>query len=349
MGAGESSSNNNVTGPVPIRVQNANPLLYTLPQDQMNIQPYWIMILALVVKDIIASRIYYRIRYKTWNSKQEIIVGWFFLKDRIQQFRQIAAVQAIFESYFEGMEKLSEYYFRLKFDIFDTLYYCPPLLGHAIWYCYIQSTCMQAQYATTWNCYNAFGYRLYNYVFVSYCSFFWRSMLKMHVYRTILKQPEMVKDYISRPVEFYSALWASRITIVFVGLLIFPYLFTNVIPMAAAYTFMTFIYIVFCIFGLIFFRTISFIPAFNGPFTSLIKPFGGKFNYITGISIMCTFAALTFPILLSVFYNYSQYVYYDGNYYFTMADEYHSRDTQTYFNIFRASANQVLHTVLNFI
>ncbi|CAF1404610.1 unnamed protein product [Adineta ricciae] len=53
VGAGDSSNNRNVTGPVPRGVQHANPLLYTLAQDHMNIQPYWIMVLQLIVKYII--------------------------------------------------------------------------------------------------------------------------------------------------------------------------------------------------------------------------------------------------------------------------------------------------------
>ena len=75
MGAGDSSNNRNVTGPVPILVQSANPLLYTLAQEHMNIQPYWIMILQLIVKDIMLQRLWNKFRYKTFSTTQEIVIG----------------------------------------------------------------------------------------------------------------------------------------------------------------------------------------------------------------------------------------------------------------------------------
>ncbi|CAF1398739.1 unnamed protein product [Adineta steineri] len=97
MGAGESSSNNNITGPVPIRVQTANPLLYTLAQDHMNIQPYWIMILQLIAQDIILKCIWNRIRYRTWSNKQEIVVGLILINRQAQKYQEARNAAAQFE------------------------------------------------------------------------------------------------------------------------------------------------------------------------------------------------------------------------------------------------------------
>ncbi|UJR11479.1 hypothetical protein I4U23_015658 [Adineta vaga] len=61
---------------------------------------------------------------------------------------------------------------KLKFDLYDLIVYFLPIYGHGVyWYCYIQSSCMSAEYATAWNCYIAFEYRIFNYIFVSYVNF----------------------------------------------------------------------------------------------------------------------------------------------------------------------------------
>ncbi|CAF4172611.1 unnamed protein product, partial [Adineta steineri] len=381
MGAGESSSNNNITGPVPIRVQDANPLLYTLAQDHMNIQPYWIMILQLIAKDIILQRIWNRIRYKTWSTTQEIAIGRLVLELQTEKYREARNFAAIgqvimelglttttlkptrrlsttkqrskhkdvathptnshnietpdlllrffrsavvvLQIHIEGSEeKINEYYRKLKFDSFDFIAHSLPLLGHAIWYCYIQSSCMHAQYATTWNCYNAFGYRLYNYIFVSYCSFFWLVMTKGFVYHTLREEHKMVTNSLLVNIEFYLGLSASLVTVVFVGCLIFPYLLTNVIPMAAAYTFMIITYIQFWICALVFCGIISVIPIFDRLVLGIVKRLDKEHRPLMGLLIMYPFTILTFPILLSIFYNYSQYIYYGDDYYGAMADEY---------------------------
>ncbi|CAF4045397.1 unnamed protein product [Adineta steineri] len=174
MGAGESSNNNNVTGPVPIRVRNANPLLYTLAQDHMNIQPYWIMILELIFKDFIFQRIWNRWRYKTWFTTQEIAFYFLFVLREGDQERN-TTVQKQFETSLkqsaanreptnlhnveitdtvsrlsvrdqkglelyieESKEKRSSYYSKkMRFDIFDIIFNCLPLSGHAICTVYI--------------------------------------------------------------------------------------------------------------------------------------------------------------------------------------------------------------------
>ena len=64
-------------------MHDANPLLYTLPQEHMIIQPYWIVIVELIVKQIIANRVWNRIHHKTWATTQELAIGRIVLRLQI--------------------------------------------------------------------------------------------------------------------------------------------------------------------------------------------------------------------------------------------------------------------------
>ncbi|CAF1173781.1 unnamed protein product [Adineta ricciae] len=239
MGVAESSgSSQNVTGPTAIRVHDANPLLYATPQEHMIIQPYWVLIVELIVKQIIANRVWNRIRHNTWATTQEIAMGRMVLRLQIvylkaeklasdgiyhaaRQHQTTATSKSptpkqttikFFKDTFtspqslldrtalvgskvfstlrrdidtldyeieqkeeetrRSQEKMDKLARRLQLDIFDLLFHSLPLLGQTIWYFYLQSECMSAEQASTWNCYNVFGYRLYNYVFTSYCAFY---------------------------------------------------------------------------------------------------------------------------------------------------------------------------------
>jgi hypothetical protein len=79
------------------------------------------------------------------------------------------------------IEKLESIYKKfskkVQFNIKDCVHSLP-LLGHAIWYCIKQPSCMSLEDATTWNCYNIFGYQLYNYIFSSYFHFSCNFLIK---------------------------------------------------------------------------------------------------------------------------------------------------------------------------
>ncbi|CAF1349014.1 unnamed protein product [Adineta ricciae] len=403
MGAGESSNNEEFTGPVPIRIQNANPLLFTLPQEHMNIQPYWIMIVQLIVKDIILQRIWNRMRYGTWSTTQEIAAGHYILRKKLAEIREVLQLNRQFQHRLRGRQRqdprfvrmksfqdalvtpgsfigprfwttnslrehqafkeniliqeleiarrdLNLLYGKLKFDLFDLLIHSLPLFAHTIWYFYIQSSCIGAEKANEWNCYNAFGYRLYNYIFVPYCAFFWLVVTKLYVYFRVRQYVEKVhKESLRKRIEYHIGLWPSLLTIIVVGLPLVPYLFTNVIPMAAAYVFMIIIYIVLWVAALAFCAIVSFIPII-GPFLlGTVKVLPKEDRPIASIVLMFPFTLLTLPILISVFFNYSQYLYYGNDYYGTMKDEFDSRNTTTYFKILQASINEQFHTSLNFV
>jgi len=48
-----------------------NPILGTFPPDEINIQPYWLVVLQLLVSQL-CQRIWHYVRYKTWFTTLEI-------------------------------------------------------------------------------------------------------------------------------------------------------------------------------------------------------------------------------------------------------------------------------------
>lgn len=390
MGTGDSSINSNSTSSASGRVPETNPLLYTLTREHISIQPYWVMILQLCVKDILLQRLWNRIRYKTWSTTQEIAIGRWLLDAQVEQIREVYGsaeaplpepgtrqsaaigangvvsphiwttnslwsvlftIQQVSPSQIRsGEEELDKLYPRFKFDLFDFFVQSLPLLGHAIWYFYIQSSCMETAQATVWNCYNAFGYRFYNYIFVSYCAFFWLVVTKGYTYLTARNEQKTERQSsLWKRIEHHVGLWPSLITIVVVGAPLVPYLFTNVIPMAGAYAFILVIYALFWMVALVTSVIIAFVPGLNWLILGIPKFLYGEYRPVMAVFLMFPFTLLTLPILMSIFYNYSQYLYYGNDYYDTIVDEFNSRDTATYFRVLQASVNEQWHTLLNFI
>ncbi|CAF1344352.1 unnamed protein product [Adineta ricciae] len=365
---------NGTTGPIPIYHQNANPLLYTLDQDHMNIQPYWIMVLQIVGLQLF-SRTRHLIRYGVFSTTLEIgLLRWTIL-------RQLYTIKVVFEKFDDLLVNVvhhrefvreefkreiehirgrthqanEKFFKKIDFNMFDYIIHGLPTLGHAIWYCHIQSSCMSAERATPWNCYNAFGYRLFNYVFVSYWNFSFVFGVQLiafickdvHKLNLRKKKPKSIIKYVSYiiTIGLYLITWA------FVGALILPYMFTHIVPMAFAYGFMVVIY--FCLWGAVLFSTqiLAELPKFTHIvfYFFLPSPLLDTFYAMSAAMYSTALFINTFPILLTVFYNYSQYLYYGENFIYTMSNEFNSRDTETYFAIFRNSVNEKLHSLLDFV
>ncbi|CAF1487732.1 unnamed protein product [Adineta ricciae] len=366
---------NGTIGPIPIHYQNANPLLYTLAQDHTNIQPYWIMILQIAGLHLF-SRLRHLFKYGVFSTTLEIgLLRWAVLYQlktvnnvlqRVDDFvgNFVHNSESARERFIKEMERIKshthetneKFYKKIDFDLIDYIIHGLPTLGHAIWYCYIQSSCMSAEQATPWNCYNAFGYRLFNYVFVSYWnfSFVFYVQLIAFIFKDAhnlnlpkKKQPKSIIKYVSFviTVGLYFITWA------FAGALLLPYMFTHVIPMAFAYGFMVVIY--FCLWGAVLFSTqiLAELPKFTRIVFYIFLPrsLTGAFYSISAALYSTALFINTFPILLTVFYNYSQYLYYGENFIYTMSNEFNSRDTEIYFAIFRNSVNEKLHSLLDFV
>jgi hypothetical protein len=374
-------NSNGTTGPIPIRLQHANPLLFTLAQRDMTIQPYWIMILQILALQLI-QRVWHLCRYQEFLLTLEIVFIRSFYKKQLKIMKNWAIrsivvplgdIQIIvqnqsdfpkhsflssqrkptltmiiynrpFQQVFEKLEKkCNKMGKKLTFDLVDFFLNALPVFGHGIWYCYIQSSCMSAEDATLWNCYNAFGYRIYNYTFVSYCSFCYNFFMKIVVIIVGHDEKKSKSDIVTGLIFCFSV-----ITFVFNGALILPYFITHALPMLFIYTFMSAIY--FGVWVILFYLSLAHLSLLLPKLykTDFLLSRFIKWIAIYPMLFIVSFGAYSYPILISTLFNYSQYLYYGEDYFQTMTDEYNSRDTTTYLNVLRNSINQKFHSALNF-
>ena len=119
--------------------------------------------------------------------------------------------------------------------------------------------------------------------------------------------------------------------------------------MMGTYMFMFIIYTLFLTCAMIFLMVTSMIPVVSPLLLGILNSLEAEYRVMMGICLLQPLIQLTLPILLSICYSYSQYLYYGNHYYDTMTDEFNSRSTKTYFRILQASVNEKLHTSLNFI
>ncbi|CAF0989727.1 unnamed protein product [Adineta ricciae] len=361
-------NSNGTSGPIPILHQDANPLLYTLPQEHMNIQPYWIMIVEIVILQLI-QRLWNLVRYHVFNSTLEIALLRWVLYYQIHLYEYLIThrseivnivprtLQPTTHAWISSPNHYEHYiiaYYahdylvdKLSFDIFDFIFYFLPICGHCVWYSYIQTFCMSVDRATHWNCYNAFGYRIFNYVFVSYVNF-----VCVFVMKTIALRDERIyqqKITCLDRINFHLGFWSALITFLFAGGLILPYLITHIIPMFFAYLFMTIVYMTIWFAALFFIVfVLMHIPVVKKIFyVPMIRP--EKLQKVAVAVIIFAWSTYTYPILLSTLYNYTQYLYYGENFIYTMSNEFNARDTDTYISIFWNSVNLKLHSILDAI
>jgi hypothetical protein len=395
---------NGATGSIPISVQNANPLLYTLPQENTSVRPYWMVLLQTIVaqqNERIAKKASGYGWYTAWElgvicwlAKANIvieenvleplpylismIIGYLATEHSLQTTRSIHGSRFQRSSpriiaYFiptyiqkrlilrvknvndiskrschnqQRIAKLYDIYRKYEkgilFSHTDWLH-IGPLLGHIIWFCSIQASCMSAEKATPWNCYAVFGYRLYHYIFPSYFNFACGFLMKC-AYRKTFDEEMAIKNINIQEskhkkllyFDYYLRFYQSVIPFIFCSCLVLPYFLTNVIPMICTYIFMHIIY---------------FLPLF------IILMYGGFFMHlpciidhrITISSVFIAFSILTtIPVLFSIMFSYSEYLFYGEDYFQTMTDEFNSRYTPTYFKLLQNSPSFVMHTVLNF-
>jgi hypothetical protein len=317
---------------------SVNPLLSTFPVDEINIQPYWIVVLELIVLQLF-QRIWHHFKYNTWFTTLEIagLIRIFKKHPTVMNITdQFTAVVSNSTDTTDSTSKddaditadknrLTKLRSMIDIDYFDAVN-CLLLFGHAIWYCVIQSTCMASpsSAAIPWNCYNVFGYRLFNYIFVSYCT----TALNI-VYKTYMQgYMEVIKTDAKRGsfswLIHYATLIIIMVTLVFVTCLILPFFLTHVLPMFVIYIWMSIIYVVICIYlitsGFIAYDDIEELPEKIHPkelrknksshqiacFSFMFRP--TELRQVA-ISIFLALLITTFPILLSIFLNYKQNLY----------------------------------------
>jgi uncharacterized membrane protein len=159
----------------------------------------------------------------------------------------------------------------------------------------------------------------------------------------------------------YASLIIIMVTLVFVTCLMLPFFLTNVVPMFVIYIWMSVIYIgtsSYLIFsGFIVYddieglRDAKELPKDIQSDDEKCCSFMFSLKEIpkVALSILLALLITTFPILLSIFFNYTQYFYYGDGYLKSIQDDYNSRDTSQYFSVLQNSLKQILHSLLNFL
>ncbi|CAF1526860.1 unnamed protein product [Adineta ricciae] len=361
---------------IPYDYQQANPLLYTFRDYHTGIQPYFILPVQFLIFDL-TLRFWDRFMYGTWLLPSEFIevsadekvgippspgpllsplpsprVRVIFFPQR----QNIFSLSTIF--FAQDYKKLSVKTKKAKhipiFDLYDLLVSVTPLLAHAIWYCIIQSNCMSGENATTWNCYNLFGYRIYNYIFSPFAVFSFNFLSKLIL--AIQKRRQKVSLFqrkqkwrrIAVMIIFFITLTLSILTFLFVGALVLPFFFTNTLPMVIIYAFiaMTYLYILIAINIFLKFYTVVTGKAFSLGDENLnwIKRQMKKLHNHRPLVMQA--GVRLFPYLLSILFNLSQFLYYGSDYLGAMSREAQKRDPTAYFGRVQNSS-QIAHTILS--
>ena len=369
------------TSSIPRIYQNANPLLYTLRDSNTGIQPYWVVVLQFFVFEI-SLRSWNRAVYGSWLLPRDYIIVHLPILDQggvrnkprtistpsittrtistpsitTRTTRTNPNAFTVSTIYILQCQKkwgieMSRKKNKPKFDLSDLLFTSIPLLAHSVWYCYIQSSCTSVEGGTVWNCYNVFGYRLYNYIFSDYLNFLDQFISKLtimykdHVNENIQYQGIRKWRHILSRIIYHISQFFSIITFLFVGALIVPYLFTNILPMIFTYIFFVVVYIyALAIIMLVMQYVCVAVQGYQFIFAEkLHKIFRDEHQIVMKAAIKL------FPYVMSILFNFSQYIYYGEDYLQTMNNEYQSRDPQSYFEQMRTEPEQVWHTVLTTI
>jgi hypothetical protein len=214
-------------------------------------------------------------------------------------------------------------------------------IGHLGYAGYLQTKCSSAVNATQWRCYNAFGYRLYNYVLPSVVAVLVESIIQLV---NMVKAHK--KDKIDKSTKKYmsSCKWfllISSIVMNALAVLVFiPFFISNVVPMLIAYC-----WILLPILGGLVVLYATFVTSVINAIKQCqdcgcvycLKFFGTHF--LVGLQV---FGCL----VLGMAYNYSQYSFFGTSYKEVMWSEYQSRDTINWFNTLTNNSDLLIHNLL---
>ncbi|UJR13131.1 hypothetical protein I4U23_000155 [Adineta vaga] len=335
---------------------NANPLLNTFRNDNVSIQPYFVLALQFVFSES-CQRIWNRFIYKTWSLPIELIS---FERDkyshRYSKPKVSEKTRSLVNSFptvyiFQEWKNMTIKTKKMRkiptFDIFDICFSALPLIAHTIWYCYAQASCLSASNAHVWDCYNLFGYRLYNYIFSGYAEFtltFLSKLILFYQNYDELKRRNRRKQSwrrFSSRIIFYLSLISSSVTFLFIGSLILPYFITNIIPMIFIYLFVLIIYIYILTVIIIFIKYFTFFPRIQMLSYELLL---NQYHRRRRIGIQIGIKLL--PTILLILFNLSQYFYYESDYWKSITKEIDSRSEDLYFYRVGYSPEQIFHTIL---
>ena len=283
-------------------VGHGNPVLYTF--TGFAIEPYWLIIIQLLVIQML-QRLYSRFsplkgHKKTWHIPLEIRV----LKSKENEELPPMEVSIV--------------------DILLSLV----SVAHFIYACYRQTECSSSVNYTAWRCYNAFGYRLFNYVLPSTISVLVQSSAKL---TGDTFHPEKKRDIIILVLLMICIVLNGILLIVFI-----PFTITNALPMLVGFCWL--------LIPLLFALIITY-----ALFISTIlwckkkKNFRRLFlaHFAVGLQVF-------FCLIIAMAYNCSQYCYFGGGYLEVIGYEFNSRDTGRWGSTLVNSSQLQAHTILAF-
>ena len=281
-----------------------NPLIFILAQEEIRIQPYWLVAAQLVALQLL-ERGYNWCSYKTCHTSIEI--AWYRVFNDVGRGDKDKGVQLNW------------------FDLFLTL----STTAQTVWICIEQKSCKSlSAEASSWDCYNMFGYKLHNYVMGSIIN------LTMKIFLTVVENDTGITKTETL------CLWLLVPQFLFMGGLGLAFLITHILPMLIIYIWLLIILI----------TALLLVNALLIPVVCLFKC-SCDFKYSFSVFMICVLAwfPVLFAILYSTLFNYSQYFYYKENYLTTIKREYDSRNTFLFFKLLTKSLSQKGHTILSFL
>ncbi|CAF0856758.1 unnamed protein product [Adineta steineri] len=295
--------------------QYGNPVLYTFVG--FTLQPYW-----LIIAEMLFLQALQRI-----NS----LIGTACKKQKKHVY--IALEITILGPKRTGVAPL-------KYSVLD-FFLSLVSVGHFVYSCYLQTKCSSAANANSWNCYNAFGYRLYNYVLPSVVSILVDSIVQLvNTYRA--HHEDKKKGIIKGNIKYIKwFLLGTSITLnSLIAMVFIPFFVSNVIPMLIIYSWILVVILV----GLILLYAIVITSVVN----AIRKCEGCGCIYCTKFfAAHCVVGLQVFGCLVfSMAFNYSQYSFYGGDFNSVPWYEYQSRDTVTWFHSLSNSSELLTHNLL---
>ena len=197
-------------------------------------------------------------------------------------------------------------------------------VGHFIYACYLQTKCVNSTNTSSWNCYNAFGYRLFNYVLPNLVSVLVQSGVQLA--HTIRHREDDSSTMTSvRNVCKMLLLGATIIMNVILCIIFIPFLITNVLPMLVGFCWLLLpLLIVLTVTYAIFITTVASIIGKCGLCQNGYCKRFFLTHFLVGLQV---FGCL----IISMAYNYSQYCYFGGGYIRVLGYEFESRETKLIF------------------
>ena len=233
---------------------------------------------------------------------------------------------------------------------------------HFIYACVKQTECVKNANYSSWNCYNAFGYRLYNYVLPSVISVLVQSCVQ---YASTTRIHEQNRKENQSNITKYLQYFALGLTItinVTICVIFVPFFITNALPMLVGFCWLLAPLLGVLILVYAGFMSIAITCGASCCSDTRVRPFNEEEDgasqsqvrtgrrrccYIFGTH--CLVGLHVFGcLILSMAYNYSQYCYYGGGYLKVLGYEFQSRDTVSYFSVLGNDTTLVTHNILAF-